>query len=322
MKILLIGSFPPPLGGTTLTLELLYQALCKSQKHQISIINLVGIRGSGIRLPLNVIRLTIKLFKQSHQADVVSLHVATTALPWAGMIMAIICTLLNKPLIIRKFANTDYEKNKLLSFINKTVIKNSTLFLVETRELLARTLNRGHKHALWFPTHRNSATIKNEKISKVASRFVFLGQVREYKGINELIAAIKAVSKDLPHIQLDVYGPLLESFCEESINSANVRYRGVIAQSQVPDVLPCYDALILPTKAQTEGYPGAVVEALSAGIPVISTTCGAIHELVTDECGLLVTPGNISALAAAIKRLATQAELYSQLREGASTAAF
>lgn len=275
-----------------------------------------------MRLPLKVIKLTTTLLKQSRQADVVSLHVATTALPWAGMIMTIICTILNKPLIIRKFANTDYEKNKLLSFINKKVIKNSTLFLVETRELLARTLNRGHDHVLWFPTHRNSATHNNEKKSKVASRFVFLGQVREYKGINELIAAINTVSNDLPNIQLDVYGPLLENFCEESINSNNIRYCGVIEQSQVTDLLSFYDALILPTKAQTEGYPGAIIEALSVGLPVISTTCGAIPELVSVNCGLLVAPGNISALVAAIKRLATQSELYSQLRQGATTAAF
>lgn len=322
MKILLVGSFPPPIGGTTLTLELLYQALCNTKRHHVSVVNMVGIRGSGIRLPLNVIRLVINLLRQSHQADIVSLHVATTALPWAGGIMTIICTILNKPLIIRKFAHTDYEKSGLTRFINNSVIKKSTLFLVETRALLARTLKRGYDHALWFPTHRNSATNKNGMKPKVARRFIFLGQVREYKGINELIAAIRMVSNDVPNIQLDIYGPLFENFGEASINSDNIRYCGVIEQSQVTDILPCYDALILPTKAQTEGYPGAIVEALSVGIPVISTRCGAIPELVSTDCGLLVTPGNVYELATAIKRLASQDELYSQLLQGATKAAF
>jgi glycosyltransferase involved in cell wall biosynthesis len=52
-----------------------------------------------------------------------------------------------------------------------------------------------------------------------------------------------------------------------------------------------------------EPFGVALVEALAAGRPVVTTALGAANEVVTDECGVRVEPGNAAALAAALARL-------------------
>lgn len=62
-----------------------------------------------------------------------------------------------------------------------------------------------------------------------------------------------------------------------------------------------------------EGIPVALIEAMSYGIPVVTTATGGTAELVIPEAGLLVPSGNPAALADAIQRLLQDAQLREQL---------
>jgi glycosyltransferase involved in cell wall biosynthesis len=75
------------------------------------------------------------------------------------------------------------------------------------------------------------------------------------------------------------------------------------------------DLFVLPTLY--EGYGMAVAEALARGLPVVSTTTGAIAELVPSEAGLLVPPGDVDALAAALSQVLGDSGLRARLAEGA-----
>ena len=61
------------------------------------------------------------------------------------------------------------------------------------------------------------------------------------------------------------------------------------------------DVFVLPTLY--EGYGMAVAEALACGLPVVSTNTGAIAELVGDDAGIVVPPGDVNALALALAEL-------------------
>lgn len=79
-----------------------------------------------------------------------------------------------------------------------------------------------------------------------------------------------------------------------------------------------YDAVVLPSidmgNGTHEGVPVSLMEAMSAGIPVISTRTGGIPELISDDYnGLLVAGGDSVALAAAILRLWRDADLRERL---------
>jgi glycosyltransferase involved in cell wall biosynthesis len=70
-----------------------------------------------------------------------------------------------------------------------------------------------------------------------------------------------------------------------------------------------------------EGYGMAYTEALSHGLPVIGTTAGAIPDTVSDGAGLLVTAGDVDALAAALRDVIANPDLRHRLSDAASQAA-
>jgi glycosyltransferase involved in cell wall biosynthesis len=75
-------------------------------------------------------------------------------------------------------------------------------------------------------------------------------------------------------------------------------------------VLPCVTA----ANGDVDGIPNALVEAMASQLPVVSSDLPAIRELVTDGVdGLLVPPGDVEALAAAIERLLDEPALRREL---------
>ncbi|MEJ8812635.1 glycosyltransferase family 4 protein [Variovorax ureilyticus] len=78
------------------------------------------------------------------------------------------------------------------------------------------------------------------------------------------------------------------------------------------------DVFVLPSFH--EGYGMALAEALARGLPVISTTAGAIPDTVPADAGALVPPGDQSALRAALQRLMDDTAWREQLAAGARAA--
>jgi glycosyltransferase involved in cell wall biosynthesis len=73
-------------------------------------------------------------------------------------------------------------------------------------------------------------------------------------------------------------------------------------RDDIPEVLACCDMAVLPSKA--EGLPNAVLEYMSAGLPVIASRVGGNAEIVREgETGLLVPAQDTGALAEAMLRL-------------------
>jgi glycosyltransferase involved in cell wall biosynthesis len=86
-------------------------------------------------------------------------------------------------------------------------------------------------------------------------------------------------------------------------------------------VAPFYDrADVFVLAAYHEGYGMALTEALARGLPVVSTTAGAIPDVVPADAGLLVPPGDPQALATALRQVLTEPGLRGRLAAGAQAA--
>ena len=79
------------------------------------------------------------------------------------------------------------------------------------------------------------------------------------------------------------------------------------------------DLFVLPS--YYEGYGMALAEALSHGLPIVSSRAGAIPATVPADAGILVPPGDVAALTEALRSILTDGELRSRLTAAARAAA-
>ncbi|MBZ0272603.1 glycosyltransferase family 4 protein [bacterium] len=96
---------------------------------------------------------------------------------------------------------------------------------------------------------------------------------------------------------------------------ANIRFLGY--RDDVPDLLAASDALVIASFAG-EGVSGVLREAMACRVPVVTTDVGGNAELVRDgQTGLVVPPRDPAAMAAALARLADDANLRARLTDAA-----
>jgi glycosyltransferase involved in cell wall biosynthesis len=93
-----------------------------------------------------------------------------------------------------------------------------------------------------------------------------------------------------------------------------VEFVGVVSGDAKRRVLAEADVFVLPTRYPPEGQPFAILEAMSAGLPVVSTPRGAIPDMVVDDAtGLLLPEGDETALAEGLRRLVESPSLREAL---------
>ena len=80
-------------------------------------------------------------------------------------------------------------------------------------------------------------------------------------------------------------------------------------------MLGCFDIAVAPYPEGDHYFsPLKVYEYMAAGLPIVASAIGEIPALLEEgECGMLVPPGDVDALAASLDRLASDAELRRML---------
>jgi phosphatidyl-myo-inositol dimannoside synthase len=136
---------------------------------------------------------------------------------------------------------------------------------------------------------------------------VAVGRLAEVKGFQDLIAATALLNDVTTVIVGDgEFRHELARLVEGA--GANVKLLGGVSHTEVPQLINAADVVVVPSIVDRSGRVDAttstVLEALACGKPLIATTVGGIPEIVTPDInGVLVAPGDPTALAGAIDRL-------------------
>jgi glycosyltransferase involved in cell wall biosynthesis len=143
-------------------------------------------------------------------------------------------------------------------------------------------------------------------------RVVFLGVICDRKGIYDLLSAFKLGHETIPEMQLLMGGHGEVDEATAAVQALklteSVVILGWVAGVAKDALLSTADIFVLPS--YYEAMPISLLEAMSFGVPVISTRVGGIPELVRDEVdGFLVEAGDVSALGERLNRLAADPEL-------------
>ena len=147
---------------------------------------------------------------------------------------------------------------------------------------------------------------------------VFAGRLTAQKSLDDALAAVAANEG----VTLLIAGDgdersILERRSAELGLAGRVRFLGPQPRERVLELFRAADASIL--SSSWENFPHTVVEALAAGTPVLATSVGGVAEVVHDgENGLLVPPGDVEALAAAVRRYFEDDGVRERLRAAAA----
>lgn len=137
-------------------------------------------------------------------------------------------------------------------------------------------------------------------------RLLFVGRLVYYKGIDVLLKALSLV----PEANLRIIGdgadrPRLEALSIQLGVASRTQFVGPIADHELVKAFKDADVFVLPSISRAEAFGLAMAEAMSNGMPAISTSLGTGTDWVNLDgiTGVVVHPGDADALAGAIELL-------------------
>jgi glycosyltransferase involved in cell wall biosynthesis len=157
-------------------------------------------------------------------------------------------------------------------------------------------------------------------------RLLSVGSVVPVKGYDLLVAALARVT-DMPW-RLTIAGDRTRNAATAAQLDADIAAYGlgdrvaVLGAVSPEDIIELYlasDVFVLASRF--EGYGMALTEAVAHGLPVVSTTAGAIPDTVPAGTGLLIPPDDVAALAEALRRLIGDSAERRRLAANARSAA-
>lgn len=177
-----------------------------------------------------------------------------------------------------------------IKFKNVVVLNNA----VDTKEFKNININR------------------NQKVNKL----LFLGRLGKRKGTYDLIYAIKAL-KDMGVLVKCIFAgdgeiEKAKMLAEELGVLNQLEFTGWIDTKKKMKLLKSIEVIVLPS--YNEGLPMTILEGMASGKIIISTTVGAIPEvIIEEENGFLIEPGDITKLAEVIKYVYENEEILEKI---------
>jgi glycosyltransferase involved in cell wall biosynthesis len=194
-----------------------------------------------------------------------------------------------------------------------------------TEEHLARGIGRRAQYRT-VPSGVPTASLRARTPGRSAARaalglpadaFVVggLGRFVHVKGFDLLVAALPALAAAVPSARVLLVGDGPERVAlgtQAAALGVGDRLHVTGATSDVARGLAACDVLAAPSR--NEGMGRALVEAMALGVPVVGAEVGGIPAVLSDgECGRLVVPGDVAALAGALIELAVDPALRDKL---------
>lgn len=334
-QLLVVGPLPPPLAGTSVSFDLFCEFVKDhSDKLKIEVINSAP-RNVGEK-PLmttdnlfTAIRILMSYLGKIWKSDQVIIFGSDKFLLSLMPLCLGIAKLLRKPCYVRVFGGS---LDKLYLGLSPQVRKYFHWTLKHADGVIVQTVALQVFFTRFFgdkvhhvPGYRlmqpRDTTVNTTQRTKDVLRLVYVGHIREEKGVFDLLDSLKMLTgKEQLSIECDLYGPIYsdvaERFKQEIASTPPAHYKGILQPHDVVSTITRYDAFVFPSFYKGEGHPGVLIEAMASGVPIITTNFRSIPELVEHGVnGLLVAPNNPQELMAAIRGLRDDPQLLADMSE-------
>jgi glycosyltransferase involved in cell wall biosynthesis len=154
-----------------------------------------------------------------------------------------------------------------------------------------------------------------------ANDLLFVGQLKEFKGLDYLLDALPAVRAAYPRVKLRIVyqtGPLLERYQKHARRlglNGSLEFAGPKTAGGLARLYSAAAMVVSPSLG--ECLSTVVLEAMCCGAAVVATDVGGIREQLDEDTGIIVPPRNSAALACAISALLADAGRRRRLGQAA-----
>lgn len=174
-----------------------------------------------------------------------------------------------------------------------------------------------------IPNPIDKAVYPAKAPESVPAKIVSVGRLVPQKNTRLLIDAFHRICDRYPEVTVTIYGEGPErKMLEQLISDLRLEHRVFLPGASKKVLQKIRDAALFVMPSDYEGFPNALVEAITIGIPVISTDfgTGVARELIREDVGEVVPCGDAAALAGAMERLLCDPDRRSRIREVGSRA--
>lgn len=190
---------------------------------------------------------------------------------------------------------------------------------VETHTMKIALERQGFANVFVTPNCKDLTVLSEPELVFPASgpyKLCTFSRVMREKGIEEAVDAVKSVNEALGRqvFSLDIYGQVDSQqtgwFADlQKTFPESVRYGGMVPFDKSVEVLKEYFALLFPTCYEGEGFAGTLIDAFSAGVPVIASDWKYNEEIVNDRVGYVYPTGNQTAFVDILTQIAGNPEM-------------
>ena len=185
---------------------------------------------------------------------------------------------------------------------------------VETKTMKSALETQGFTNVIVIPNCKKLTVLSENELvypSGVPYRLCTFSRVMREKGIEDAVNAVKFVNESIGFhaFSLDIYGQVDSSQTEwfESLQKTfppYVQYGGLVPFEKSVEVLKHYFALLFPTYYEGEGFAGTLIDAYSAGVPVIASDWKYNSEIVNGNLGFVYPVNDQEAFATILRDIA------------------
>ena len=290
------------------------QILAKELSSDFKIKRVVTLKERGIINRVTVLLFSIlKVFYllTTQKRKIAHIHTAHDYSFLRKSIFVRLCKLFNTPVILHM-----HSPSFALSFKNKSPKRQESIRNIF--KLADKVIVLHEKEKAWYLNNiekrpplviyngMNDLMTSNNKVSQRKNSILFLGELGHRKGTYDLIKAFKKVLENHLDAKLILAGDGEVDECKKLVKSLqidnSVEFLGWVGLERKKELLNSSKIFVLPS--HQEAFPLTILEAMSTGIPIISTFVGGIPEEIENNIsGLLINAGDIEALSKNISRL-------------------
>jgi len=339
--VFLTGIWPPDVGGPA-THGPEFSRFLVERGHDVTVITMgdgepevrpceVVVVSRGSRFPVRYGKVAAIAAQRARSADVIYATATYAAASFAS-------TVSRTPLVAKLVSDSAYERARRYGLFDGTLeefqepasarvealkrartqaLRRARSIVVPSAYLAALAGRWGLERSLIgvLPNPAPEIDVTPARLSR--GTFVFVGRLTRQKALE---VAIEAVGR-VPASSLVVIGDgpdreRLEAHARASRAAGRIEFTGALPRHEALAVVAGAEAALLTSA--WENFPHSAVEALAAGVPVVSTAVGGVPEIVRDEVnGLLVPVGDVGAVAGALVRLLEEGGLRDRLAAAA-----